>query len=60
VAEEKAEYVVRRGGELLCVELDLEAAFERAYEASETHPGEPVEVRSRGADEPIFWRVTRD
>jgi hypothetical protein len=57
--EGKNEYTVRRGGKLLCVEFDLEAAFERAYEASEIYPGEPVEVRSRGASQPIFWRVTR-
>jgi hypothetical protein len=57
MGKKEREYTVCRGDELLCREFDLGTAIARAYEASEIRPDEPVEVKRRGAANPVFWRV---
>jgi hypothetical protein len=55
--EERKEYTVYCRGKSLCEVSDLDTAIERAYEASEARPNEPVEVKGRGDSRPIFWRM---
>ena len=55
--KKRKSYTVSCRGRSLCKVPDLGTAIERAYEASETRPNEPVEVKGPGDSRPIFWRM---
>jgi hypothetical protein len=57
--EGNREYIIRCKGVVLCKELDLHTAIDRAYKESEFRPNEPIEVRRRGESHAILWRVER-